>query len=161
MPEEFKQYLKRYPFLNSLINNLLKKVTDLIKSKLPSAVRNFDKLTSEILKYIVVELIQVNAVFEIAEREKTDPKDRVLCYLGYGVRAKIPAIPLPKELEKLIDSLPIGGQLRKAIKGYLAKIFNKEIELAHLESKCFGDFRNFDLVRLVGSSNTPVCENRH
>jgi hypothetical protein len=46
------------------------------------------------------------------------------------------------------------------MKDELKKLFKKEIGYGHLESKCAGNFVDFDLVHLHGPANTPECTNR-
>ncbi|HEY8094863.1 MAG TPA: hypothetical protein VIE65_02060, partial [Methylobacter sp.] len=93
LPEDVKRLLEQHPLLKKILKPALAKVISLLKKKLPKLAK-LEGALNKILKFVVVELIRVNAVFQIAERDTANPKIATLCYQGIGIRVKMPEIDL-------------------------------------------------------------------
>ncbi len=160
LPPNVQKVLEKYPLLKKVFDVVKSSTLEWLKKKLPT-LGKIEALINELLKYIYVELIKVDAVFQIIERDKPNPRNVILCYEGYGFRVKKPSIPvLDKILKKALKGLPIPEPVKKIIMDEIKKLFKTDVEYIDLESNCAGDFENFDIVRVISRNNKYICTKR-
>jgi outer membrane protein OmpA-like peptidoglycan-associated protein len=152
-----QEILKKYPMLKLFVTKAYSSIKNWLKKSLKGLM---SKLIETVEKYVYVEFIHVNAVFQVEDRQPRKNSD-TLCYTGWGFRVKIPDVPgLDKELDEALKLLPTAA--RNVIKSTIKKALKAELGLQHLEGKCApASFVPFQLSgQLQGPRNEPTCLKR-
>lgn len=114
LPEPLKSKLGQ-GMGKSLLGKLIKNLAQKLGKGLGVLI---DKAVGEgILKFIPIEFIKDTGVFQIVEREVTQPKEIVLCYQGFGFRVKLPRQGILPGFVKI-------GVVKRWLKEALKEAFN-------------------------------------
>lgn len=122
-------------FKSKAIEWIKKAVKDIIKKN--AKLTKFSEAIGKALRFLPISIIRDKAVFQIIEREKTNPKETTLCFKGYGFRIL--------NHRDALDAMPLPDLIKKLIKKSLEEIpgFGKFIK--PIESTTPGPYQNFDL----------------
>jgi len=136
--------------IQELIGKGLKKLVNRLLKELPKLERLVQGL-SEVLEEFPAEIIRETGVFEIRERDKSNPRGVTLCYSGFGFRILLPRQNIDEFLDDVMNKISffksIPDAVRKQVKDAIKKLLPKIVRtlIQPIESATPGPLARFDL----------------